>query len=228
MNEVAILNSIEPRRLLPVSEIKELMDNVYELYSISDKAHESLHRLKHNYYYSLEEVENALAELGALPSHTINTLTLLDDNMKTATSAQIADVLTVLHGLFVSQGDPQIMATVGVEIIEAEKASALALYRAGMTLLRPPPKSYSYDEYGDLQEDERPPARKFLPTIPEIIAELRDQQEFWAARHAWLKVLPKWHAQARRELIGRIDELRRAPEAESDAAPPEEEEDWPF
>ena len=201
-------------------EIKELTDKVYELYSISDKAHEVPSSAQTQLLLEpLEEAENALAELGALPSDTINTLTLLDHNMKTATSAQIADVLTVLHGLFVSQGDPQIMATVGVEIIEAEKASALALYRAGMTLLRPPPKEYRRVWR---RPKGRPPARKFLPTIPEIIAELRDQQEFWAARHACLKVLPEWHAQARRELIGRIDELRRAPEAESDAAPPEE------
>ena len=110
-----------------------------------------LYKLKHGYYNSrkLEEAECDLAELGALPSDTVSTLTLLDHNMKTATSAQIADVLTVLHGLFVSQGDPQIMATVGVEIIEAEKASAMALYRAGMTLLRPPPKEYN--EYGEDQ-----------------------------------------------------------------------------
>jgi hypothetical protein len=224
MNEVATLKSVEARSLLPVREMEELTDNVRELYSISDKAHEIRYRLKRNYYYSLEEVENALAELRALPSHTTNTLTLLDDNMKTATSAQIADVLTVLHGLFLSQGEPQIMATVGVEIIEAEKASALALYRAGMALLRPPLKEY--DEFGEDQG--RPPARKFLPTIPEIIAELRDQQEIWAARHASLKGLPRWHAQARRELINRIEELRKPPATASDESKEEDDDDLPF
>src|SRR5262245_54988145 len=131
MNEVATLNSIEPRRLLPVSEINELTVKANTLSSLSRKTDRVLYKLKDGYYNSrtlehgdynsrtLEDAERDLAEFGTLPSDTISTLTLLDHNMKTATSAQIADVLTVLHGLFVSQGDPQIMATVGVEIIEA-------------------------------------------------------------------------------------------------------------
>lgn len=216
-----------PIRLLPVREVEELTSKVRELVSLSRKADEVLNRLKDDYYSrrsagGLEDAERDLKELGELPSDMASTLGLFDRGMLTATTEQIADGLTVLHGLFASQGDPQIVATTGVEIIEAEHASAVA-YRTVLTMLRPPGKIFNPEE----EEWERPPARRFLPTMPEIIAELRDTQELWEERRKRVRGLSKRHDQARHKLIMHLDDLRRG-QAETNASLPEEEEDWPF
>jgi hypothetical protein len=200
-----------PIRLLPVREIDELTAKICELHDLSLKAQEIINKLKDLHSYELRrnpharaDAERDLHELGELPSDLASTLASLDQGLLIATAEQIADGLAVLHGLFASQGDPQIMATTGVEIIEAEQASAIALHYTVLAMLRPPRKTRNHD----WEDWERPPLRRFLPTIPEIIAELQDQQKWCQYYRKNLKGLPKRHGQARQELIKRIDELQ--------------------
>lgn len=204
------LKLTDPHCRLPVSAVDELDVNIGTLCLVGWKANQVLNRLGDHYYDpqrrcgAIEEAESDLSGLGELPSNMATTLEMFAHGMQTATTEQIADGITVLHGLFASQGDPQIMATAGVAIIEAEHASAIALYSTVLAMLRPPRKTRKH-EWDGL---ERPPLRRFLPTIPEIIAELQDQQEKWALRHEQLKGLLERHGQARQALIKRVTELR--------------------
>ena len=80
-----------------------------------------------------------------LPSDIANTMALLEQAMQEATTEQIADGLTVLHGLFGSRGEPEVVATTGVEIIKAEDASTIALYSALLRMVRPARKERAHE-----------------------------------------------------------------------------------
>jgi hypothetical protein len=205
MNQIAKL-PIQGGRLLPVCETEALKDKVYELEWIEWRVSKLLFKLDHNQFNRLDEAESDLEKLGELPSDTGNTMAMLDQAMQEASVEQIADGLAVLHGLFGSRGEPEIVASTGVELIEAEHVSTIALYRGLIVLLRPSPNEW--DE--KTNEWKRPPIRKFLPTIPEIIAELQDQRELWRESQSKLKDLSQRHAQARQEITKRIAELRVA------------------
>jgi len=202
MNQIAKL-PIQGGRLLPVCETEALKDKVYELEWIEWRVSKLLFKLDHNQFNRLDEAESDLEKLGELPSDTGNTMAMLDQAMQEASVEQIADGLAVLHGLFGSRGEPEIVASTGVELIEAEHVSTIALYRGLIVLLRPSPNEW--DE--KTMEWKRPPIRKFLPTIPEIIAELQDQRGLWLERQSKFKDLPQRHGQARQEITKRIAEL---------------------
>jgi len=204
MNQIAKL-PIRGSRLLPVHESDALRDEVYELEQIEWQVAEVLRSSNNDWFYhsTLAKAESDLEKLGELPSDTGNTMTMLDQLMQEASVRQIADGLAVLYGLFGSRGDPEIVASTGVDLIEAEHVSTIALYRGLIVLLRPSPNEW--DE--KTNEWKRPPIRKFLPTIPEIIAELQDQRGLWLERQSKFKDLPQRHGQARQEITKRIAEL---------------------
>jgi hypothetical protein len=216
MNQIAKLQ--RGGRLLPIHETDALRANVGELARFCWRVDETIHYLNDASYrrtepsYALTEAERHLDKLGEFPPHAVNTLAMLDQVMQEATVEQIADGLAVLHGLFGSKGEPEIVASTGVEIIEAEHASAIALHSALLVMLRPGPKerTHAWDE------GQRPPLRKFMPTIPELLAELQDQQEYWGRRarlKEQLKGLPERLAQARQEITKVIAELRAMKDA---------------
>jgi len=170
---------------LPVREIDELKANVEVLSKIRSFASEVLDAYDNPYYYvaprgrddasaqwhvrchlacRLEEAERAIEQLGELPVHYKRTMTLLDAGMKEAALGDIADGLTVLCGLYGNRGDPEIVAGAGVDLIAAEHASQIALYGAVIALCRP----------GGVTEQS---PRKFMPTMPEIIEELRGNSD---------------------------------------------------
>jgi len=217
MNQVAKL-PMRGSGLLPVNETDALRAKVNNLAWVCWRVDEVLSYLQCQSHWgeepswALAEAERRLAELSKseLPSDIANTMALLEQAMQEATTEQIADGLTVLHGLFGSRGEPEVVATTGVEIIKAEHASTIALYSALLRMLRPARKERAHE----LDEWKRPPLRKFIPTIPEIIAELQDQQELWRENQSSLKEklngLPERHAQAHQGITKRVAELRVA------------------
>jgi hypothetical protein len=202
MNEIAKL-PVNKRCLLPIRETDGLRAKVDKLLWIEAWSCNFINVPR--WAYETVKAQDVLEELlNELPSDASATAVQLDKVVhEKATREQIADVLTVLHGLFDSRGSPEIMASVGVDIIEAEHASAIALYSTGLAMLRPAPKICKNPDYNPEYEEpiwERPPPRKFIPTIPEIITELRDQEKWWRNARATLKRLPERHARARKEI----------------------------
>jgi hypothetical protein len=202
MNEIAKLPA-NKRCLLPIHETDGLSAKVGKLLWI--EAWSCKFITSPRWAYEMVKAQDVLEELlNELPSDASATAVQLDKVVhEKATREQIADVLTVLHGLFDSRGSPEIMASVGVDIIEAEHASAIALYSTGLAMLRPAPKICKNPDYNPEEEEpiwERPPPRKFIPTIPEIITELRDQEKWWRNARATLKRLRERHARARKEI----------------------------
>jgi hypothetical protein len=211
MNEIT-KRSVEGMALLPVQETDALRSAVQELSlcsSWADGQHNRLEDCRRELSYVRSEVEQDLkAKSSELPAHTESTMAKLDEAMQEATTGQIADGLIVLHGLFGTRGDPEVVAGAGVEIIKAEHASAIALYSTILALLRPQARKIEWvDIDGTRFDGERPPLRKFVPTIPEIIAELQDQQKWWSKEQERLVGLLERHAEAQQVLTKRVAEL---------------------
>jgi hypothetical protein len=95
-------------------------------------------------------------------------------------------------------------ATVGVDMIEAEAPSYVALYAAAMALIRPAPAEYREPSrsplVGVIGEDMvvklSRRGRAFGPTISEFIFELETQQARWNDRLNALSDLREKHALA--------------------------------
>ena len=217
-NEIAALSVGEATPSIPVREIDELKANVGALARIWSVASDVMLVYedgdRKGFYYSpsylvqnLKEAERSLEKLGALPTHYERTMTLLDAGMKDATSVDIAVGLAALCGLFGHRGDPQIVASVGVDLIEAEHASQIALYDAVIALLRPGKMKASENPY---ESPERLPPGRFMPTMPEIIEELQEKKRWWKRNQENLKGLPERVIQARQETEKRIPELRNS------------------
>jgi hypothetical protein len=221
-NEIAALSVGGGTPSIPVREIDDLKANVEALARIWSVAYEVMLAYqdgdrKGSYYYPyylaqhLGEAERSLKRLDELPTHYERTMTLLDAGMKDATLADIAVGLAALCGLFGHRGDPQIVASVGVDLIEAEHASQIALYDAVTALLRPGKMKPSENPY---ESPERLPPRRFMPTMPEIIEELQEKNRWWKRNQENLKRLPELVIQARQETEKRIPELRKLKEAD--------------
>jgi hypothetical protein len=211
--EIATLPAVGTQ--LPIRKTDELKANVKELYRIASVVSEALDICDKPYYPNprfiacdLQNAERSLEKLGELPQHFERTMALLDEVMQKATPCNIADGLTVLCGLFGNRGDPEIVAGAGVDLIEAEHVSQIALYSAVVTMLRPGEEKRKAVEWWE--SPEKLPPRKFMPTMPEIIAELQDQQEWWRRKQVSLKGLPECLVQAREQLTKRITKLQEA------------------
>lgn len=200
---------------LPIRKTDELKANVKELSRIASVVSEALEICNKPYYphphfiaCDLDNVERSLEKLGDLPRHFEGTMALLYEVMQKATPCHIANGLTVLCGLFGNRGDPEIVAGVGVDLIEAEHVSQIALYSAVIAMLRP--GEQKRDAAKLWETPEKLPPRKFMPTMPEIIAELQDQQEWWRRTQQSIEVLPQRLANAREQLTKRITEIQEA------------------
>jgi thiol-disulfide isomerase/thioredoxin len=128
----------------------------------------------------------------ALPPHTEATMVLADEMSKPPTAKNILDAFSVLAGVYGPRGDPEIIASVGVELVQAERPSRMALYAATVALLRPvsgesPSSANGWNDVPDTP-------RKFAPTLSEFITELRKHQRRWQFLTSEVQALPARYA----------------------------------
>lgn len=134
----------------------------------------------------------------ALPAHARATITALSGMSKPASPKDILDALTVLAGVYGPRGDGDIVASVGVPLIQVEGTTRIELYGAILALLRPIPgerPSFKNDYAG-----RAPEGRRFAPTLSEVIAEIQQQRYRWQWRANCLFGLPDRHAEIGRSL----------------------------
>jgi hypothetical protein len=104
-----------------------------------------------------------------------------------ATREMVANCLAILFALYGAARDPEIVAGVGLDLIMAEKPSVIAIQSTIMAMLRPcEPECVTDPETRTGFRLEQKPPRKFMPTWPELIDELRKQESRWQenARYA--------------------------------------------
>lgn len=188
-----------PRRTaaaLPVQAIDELARKVRELVAVRSNLDSVLHeqeRLRQGDDYRPE-----LLTLPALPAHIESTTALATEMSKPPAVENILDALSVLAGVYGARGDAETIASIGVELIQAERASRMALYAATVALLRPVPGERPSSANGWNGVPDMP--WKFMPTLSEFIAELREQQRKWQWLISRVEALPAHYAEAQKGL----------------------------
>jgi hypothetical protein len=97
-----------------------------------------------------------------------------------ATPEIVGNSLAVLHALYGAARNPEVVAGVGVDLIMAEGFAIISVYEGTLRLLRPDPRLVRFRAGENSSEEEKPePPRKFMPTIPEIIQEMRECEDRW-------------------------------------------------
>lgn len=196
MNEIAKIDHARTHSPVTVNA-KKLDRFAKEVSSLVEIAQEVQHRRwllqdreKHPHAYA-----GAMQRpLSALPPNLEGAVAALDEAMQPATREHILDSLSVITGLYAFRGDPDVLASAGVAIIEAEELSVIAVQATTIALLRPIPGKRGNRAMGE--EDDPPQARKFMPTVSEYILEARAQHERWQGRQSWLAGLAADHALA--------------------------------
>lgn len=195
-NEIVPIHGgfLETRVSFDVKRVVRLTMDVVKIVRIAHTVHDVKFALEGRAAYCEERTP-----LPPLPANVQSTLAAVDEFLQPATRETILDSLTVLTGLYPSyRGDAETLATAGADLIEVEELSTIAVLSATITLLRPIPGKRARPDLG--QDEEPPQARKFMPSLSELILEARSQEETWWERRNWLARLEEDHGLAEMHL----------------------------
>ena len=102
-----------------------------------------------------------------------------------------------MAGVYGARGDGDIVASVGVALIQTEGTTKIELYGAILALLRPIPNERPSLKNDCLVIRRAPEGRKFAPTLSEVIAEIQQQHDRWQLRTDRITDLPQRYAKVR-------------------------------
>jgi hypothetical protein len=198
MTELVKLTSLPARQgsILPVKDVVQLKEHADELDRIALEVNDVLRRFEK--FEKGEHYRFTPSTLPDLPAHAARTIALVLEMSRTATTDDITDCLLAFNGLWGAHGDPNIVASVGVDLIEIEKASRIALYAAFVSLLRPVTEFEGELTLNGWNGDDVTKPRRFRPNITEIILEVREQEEKWFGCDSGFKDLLERYAKAKR------------------------------
>ena len=193
--------------VLQVQKVDDLMEKMHELVEIAYKVNHVFRltgdsieagSLRARYERELAAAINDLPP--ALPPHTEATMALANEMSKPPMAKNILDAFSVLAGVYGARGEPEIIASVGVDLVQAERPSRMALYAATVALLRPVPgeRPSSQNDWKGVPDT----PRKFAPTLSEFIAELRKEQRSWQCLTSQIAALWERYATAQQGLQG--------------------------